>query len=109
MDCVFCKIAKKERTEDMVYEDDELFAIKDINPKAPVHLLIIPKQHIASVREMGREKGELVSEMIFLAKRLAEEKNLEGYKLLFNVGKDGGQIIEHLHLHLLGGKPAELP
>ncbi len=108
-DCIFCKIAKKEEKTEIIYEDDETVAFKDIYPKAPFHLLIVPKRHIESVATLRDEDKETVSHLIFVAKKIAEEKKISGYKLLFNVGKDGGQIVEHLHLHLLSGKTPEIP
>ncbi len=101
MDCIFCKIINKEKPADFLYEDDKVIVIKDINPKAPVHLLIIPKKHIPSVEEVGLEDRELMGDLILTAKNIAKEKNLNGYKLLINVGRSVGQIIDHLHMHLL--------
>lgn len=94
---------------DFVYEDDNFFVIKDIAPKAPVHLLLIPKKHIFSISSLTEEDKTLIGELIFLAKKIADEKKLTGYKLIFNVGREGGQMIDHLHLHLLSGKLGELP
>lgn len=103
--CLFCQIAQGKEKADIVYQNDELIVIKDINPKAPVHLLIIPKKHIQSINQLTEEDGPLISQMIFLAKRLAQEQGIAetGYRLTFNVGRGGGQLIDHLHLHLLGG------
>ena len=109
MDCLFCKIANKEVPSDIVYEDDKFVAFKDIAPKAPLHLLIVPKKHIASIDHVGVEDKTLIGELILVAQKIAREKNLKGYKLLINVGREGGQIIDHLHLHLLSGRPTELP
>ncbi len=105
MECLFCKIAQNQQKADFVYQDDKLAAFKDINPKAPVHLLIVPKKHIKSINHLQEEDREIISEMIFRAKKLAQEQNIaeSGYRLIFNVGRGGGQIIDHLHLHLLGG------
>lgn len=99
MDCIFCQIINKEKSSDIVYEDEKIIAIKDINPKAPVHLLIIPKEHIVSVNEL--KDKELIGDLVFVAREIAKDKNLNGYKLLINVGKPAGQLIDHLHLHLL--------
>ena len=101
MDCIFCKIINKEKPADFLYEDDKVIVIKDINPKAPVHLLIIPKKHILSVEEIGLGDRELMGDLILTAKKIAKEKNLNSYKLLINVGRNAGQIIDHLHMHLL--------
>ncbi len=109
MDCIFCKIIDKETPSDIIYENDEVIVIKDVNPKAPVHLLIIPKKHIPSVNHIEAKDKALIGDLILTAKEIAEEKNLKGYKLLINVGREGGQIIDHIHLHLLSGRPIELP
>lgn len=101
MDCIFCQIINKEKSSDIIYEDDRFIIIKDINPKAPVHLLIIPKKHINSVNEVEKEDKELMGDLILAAKNIAKEKNLNGYKLMINIGREGGQIVDHLHLHLL--------
>ena len=109
MDCLFCKIVNKEIPSNLVYEDDKIIAFKDINPKAPVHLLIVPRKHIPSVNHLEIGDKPLMGELIFVAQKIAKEKKLKGYKLLINVGREGGQIIDHLHLHLLSGKPIKLP
>jgi histidine triad (HIT) family protein len=101
MDCLFCKISKGEIPSQKVFENDKVFAFNDINPKAKIHVLIVPKKHIESIKHIEVEDRELLGEMFLAAKEIAKEKNLSGYKLIFNVGKDGGQIIDHLHLHLL--------
>lgn len=101
MECLFCKIINKEVPSDIVYEDDKVIAFKDIHPKAPLHLLIIPKKHIPSVDHLEIEDKTLMGELILAAKKIAKEKNLKGYKLQINVGRPAGQLIDHLHLHLL--------
>lgn len=101
MDCIFCKIIDKETPSNVIYENDEVIVIKDVNPKAPVHLLIIPKKHIPSVNHIETKDKALMGDLILTAKKIAKEKNLKGYKLLINVGREGGQIIDHIHLHLL--------
>ena len=103
MDCIFCKIINKEKPSDFVYENDKFIVIKDINPKAPIHLLIIPKKHIHSVNHFEEGDKELIGEMILCAKKIAKEKNLAGYKLLINVGRKAGQMVDHIHIHLLSG------
>jgi histidine triad (HIT) family protein len=108
-DCLFCKIIKGEIPSEKVFENEKILVIKDIHPKAEVHLLILPKKHIVSVNHLEEEDKELVGELIFTAQRIAKEKNLKGYKLIINVGREGGQLIDHLHLHLLSGKKIELP
>ncbi len=105
MDCLFCQIARHQQKADVVYENEELIVFKDINPKALVHLLIVPKKHIKSINELVKKDKDLVSQMIFLAKELAKKRGMvkKGYRLTFNVGRGGGQLINHLHLHLMGG------
>ena len=105
MACLFCQIVNKEMPADIIYEDEKFVVFKDIKPKAPVHLLILPKKHIPSVQHLEIEDKELIGELFLLAKKIAQEKGIaeKGYKLVFNVGKGGGQIIEHLHLHLIAG------
>lgn len=112
--CIFCKIAAKQIPADVVYEDDELLAFKDINPAAPVHLLVIPKQHIDSLSDCTDAQAPLLGKMLALAPKLAldhgiavklgaDGKRSGGYKALFNVGPNGGQEVYHLHLHVYGG------
>lgn len=103
MDCVFCKIINKEIPAEFVYEDESVSVFEDIKRDLPVHYLIVPKEHIQSIAHLQSNHQEIISKMIFTAKRLAEEKGLRGYKLVFNVGREGGQLIDHLHLHLMGG------
>lgn len=100
-ECLFCKIANKKEKAEIVYEDDKVLAFKDINPKAPVHLLIIPKRHIPSVNHLEIEDKILMGELILAAQKIAKGKKLKGYQLRINVGRLAGQIIDHLHLHLL--------
>ena len=109
MDCIFCKIANKEMAGEIIYENDKISAFKDIHPKAAFHILIVPKKHIESVDKLEENDKELVGEMALAAKKIAKDNNIIGYKLVINVGRDGGQIVDHLHMHLLGGKPTELP
>lgn len=86
-----------------VFEDERVMVIKDIHPKAPVHILVMPKRHIESVAHLGEEDRAEVSYLVYTAKKVAEDLSLKGYKLVFNVGREGGQEVDHLHLHLLGG------
>lgn len=104
MACIFCQIINKEKPSDILYEDNNVIVIKDINPRAPVHLLIVPKKHIVSVNEAGNEDKELMGDLILTAQKLAKEKNLKGYKLMINVGRAAGQLVDHLHIHLLSGR-----
>jgi len=101
--CLFCDIINKKLDSDFIFEDNEVIVISDIHPKAPVHMLIIPKKHIESVKEINEVEKNLLFKIIKTAKDIAETKQLKGFKLIFNVGKEGGQIVDHLHLHLLGG------
>lgn len=100
---VFCKIIKKVRPAEFVDEDESFIVIKDIRPKAPIHLLIIPKKHIISIKELKEDDLKMAGELILKAKTTAEKLNIDGYKLIFNVGRQAGQIVDHLHLHLLAG------
>lgn len=109
MECLFCKIIKKQIPSEILYEDERIIAFKDINPKAPVHFLIVPKKHIPSVNHVEIQDKTLMGELILAAQKIAKERKLGGYKLMINVGRDGGQIIDHLHLHLLSGNPTDLP
>lgn len=103
MDCLFCKIASGEVSSEIIYEDDELKAFTDIRPSAPVHILVIPKIHIESIAHLEENHNDIIAKLIYRAKQIAADRDLLGYKLVFNVGREGGQVIDHLHLHLLGG------
>lgn len=100
-DCIFCKIINGQIPSTKVYENDKVFCFNDINPKAKTHILIIPKKHIESIKVLGQADREVISEIIFTAQKIAQDKNMDGYKLLFNVGREGGQLVGHMHLHLL--------
>ena len=110
-DCLFCKIINKEISSEILYENDKFIVFKDINPKAPLHLLIIPKKHIPSINHLEIKDKELIGELFLITKKITKEHGVskKGYKLVFNVGRGGGQLIDHVHLHLLSGKPVELP
>ncbi|OGF74774.1 histidine triad nucleotide-binding protein [Candidatus Giovannonibacteria bacterium RIFCSPHIGHO2_02_FULL_46_20] len=103
MDCIFCKIIHKEVPAEVLRETQDVVMIPDIRPSAPIHYLIISKRHIASIRDVDHNDEKLLGHMVHAAKEGAEQLGLSGYKLVFNVGKDGGQIVDHIHLHLLGG------
>ena len=105
-DCIFCQIAQGQTETQMLYQSDTLVVFKDINPHAPVHLLLVPKEHIRSVNDLTDADQEILAELILVAKEMAKEQGVDksGYKLLYNVEKGGGQLIFHLHLHLLGGR-----
>lgn len=102
-DCIFCKIVKKEMPADFIYEDSHVIAFKDIKPSAPVHYLVVSKEHIPSIAHLRSDHKDVIAALIFVGKEVAELMKLKGYKLVFNVGREGGQIIDHLHLHVLGG------
>lgn len=102
--CIFCKIVKKELPAEIIYEDDKIIAFKDIKPLTPIHFLIVPKKHIHSVDHVEIEDKTLMGELIMAAQKIAREKNIQGYKLQINVGRNAGQMVDHLHLHLLAGK-----
>jgi histidine triad (HIT) family protein len=104
-DCLFCKIVNREIPSEFLYEDDAYVVFKDINPAAPVHLLLVPKKHIRSINDLTGEDRDILSGLFMVAKEIAREQgvNESGYKLLFNVEKGGGQEIFHIHLHLIGG------
>lgn len=110
-DCIFCKIASGDIPASKVYEDEEVLAFHDIQPMAPVHVLIIPKEHIESVSALTRDEDELLCHMIAVARRVAREMGVAetGYRLVSNVGADGGQTVPHLHLHLIGGRSLAWP
>ncbi len=105
-ECLFCRIAAGEIPSNTVYQDGEFLAFRDINPQAPKHLIIIPKTHIASLAELTGQQQGLIGRMIILARNLAEKEGLaeRGYRLAINYGPEGGQVIPHLHLHLIGGR-----
>lgn len=106
-ECIFCQIAAGKSPANIEYSDNEVTVFWDINPRAAVHLLVVPKRHIASVNEMAEADERLFGHLINIARKVAQEKGLaqDGYRLVFNVGKHSGQVVDHLHLHLLGGQP----
>lgn len=105
-DCLFCKIIKGEIPSNKVYEDDDILAFYDINPVAPIHILVIPKKHIASVAHLSKEDEPLIGKIYSVINKIAEEKEFKenGFKVIVNVGKDGGQEVMHLHYHILAGE-----
>ena len=105
-DCVFCKIIDGDIPSERVYEDEHTYAFRDIAPKAPVHILIVPKEHIASISDLTAENSHMAAKCLETAAKLAEAENLGGgYRVISNTGPDAGQTVFHLHFHLLGGKP----
>lgn len=109
-DCIFCKIIQKQAEADIVFEDDTTVAFKDIRPKAPVHVLIAPKAHVADLNAFHEGQEVLLGQLLFRAAALAQELGIaqSGYKVITNVGDHGGQIIHHFHFHLLGGEPIKV-
>jgi len=105
-DCIFCKIAAKEIAVELLYEDAEVLAFRDINPQAPVHVLIIPKKHVASLLELSNEDNALLIRMHGVVRQMAEKLGIaeEGFRLVVNTRDNGGQTVHHLHFHLLGGR-----
>jgi histidine triad (HIT) family protein len=105
-ECIFCRIAAGEVPSDIVYQDEDFLAFRDILPKAPTHVLIIPKTHITSVAELTERQQKLAGRLILIAKNLAEKEGIakNGYRLVINCGPEGGQVVPHLHLHLIGGR-----
>jgi histidine triad (HIT) family protein len=104
--CIFCKIIDKEIPSTIVYEDDEILAFKDINPVAPVHILIIPKKHIPTITDMSEDDLALIGRIHLVAGEIAKDAGIfdQGFRLVNNCRSDGGQVVYHLHFHLLGGK-----
>lgn len=105
--CIFCRIINREVPGDIVYEDDHVVAFRDINPQAPVHLLIVPRRHIPSLAGATADDTELLGRLLQAANALAKQFELDGsgYRVVTNCGNNGGQVVYHLHFHLLGGKP----
>ncbi|HEY8490597.1 MAG TPA: histidine triad nucleotide-binding protein [Dehalococcoidia bacterium] len=105
-ECLFCKMASGEMDVSKLYDDAEVFAIRDINPRAPVHFMVIPKRHIPSVAEVGEAEGSLLGRIFSVANQVAQQEGIaeSGYRFAFNYGRDGGQTIGHLHMHVLGGR-----
>ena len=109
--CIFCKIIHGAIPCTKVYEDDKIIAFNDINPEAPVHILMIPKKHISSLNELQEEDGELIAHIFLKAKEIAKEHGVleNGYRIVANCGENGGQTVMHIHFHLLGGRNLSWP
>ena len=103
--CLFCRIAAGELPADRVFEDDEVLAFKDIHPQAPFHCLVIPKTHVATLNDFSPQQSALIGRLLLAAKRIAAENGLPGYRVAMNVNREGGQVVFHAHLHVLGGRP----
>ena len=110
-DCLFCKIVAGEIPAEVVHASDNVLAFRDIDPKAPVHLLLIPKAHIESARDLREKDGAMLGELFSAAAHLAKAEGIDaaGWRIVSNVGEDGGQAVFHLHFHLLGGRPMTWP
>ncbi len=110
-DCIFCEIVNKRMKSEMILEDEDLVAFKDINPQAPVHILVVPRKHIESVQDLKADDMSLLATMILEAQKIAEKNNIneDGYRLVINKGVNGGQTVSHLHVHLLGGRRMTWP
>ncbi len=106
MDCIFCQIITGKVSSEILYQDEEVIAFRDINPQAPTHLIIIPKRHISSITHLSEAESPLIGHMVNIANRLAKGEDIfeSGYRLAINCGEEGGQLVPHLHLHLLGGR-----
>ncbi|MCP0914553.1 MULTISPECIES: histidine triad nucleotide-binding protein [Legionella] len=110
MSCLFCKITRGEIPANIVFEDTEIMAFRDINPQAPTHILVIPKQHIATINDADTKDEQLLGRMLLAARKIAQIEGLaKGYRLVFNVNSDGGQEVYHIHLHVLGGRQMTWP
>jgi histidine triad (HIT) family protein len=109
--CLFCKIAKKGIPAKVVYEDETILAFEDIHPKAPTHVLIIPKDHYASLNDVPEDKGDLLSHILIKARQIARDKGIaeSGYRIVLNTARDSGQEVFHIHFHLLGGRKMSWP
>jgi len=107
--CLFCKIIRKELKSNIEYEDETLIAIHDINPQAPVHLLFIPKKHVAQISTMSSEDSVLAGRLLYKVKEIAEKRGWQHYRLVFNNGAEAGQSVFHIHLHLLSGRRMQWP
>lgn len=111
MDCIFCKIVRQELPATLVYQDEEIVAFDDLHPRAPIHKLIIPRKHIATINDIEKSDVALVGHLIYTAKLLAKENGLakDGYRIVMNCNKNAGQEVFHIHLHLLGGRQMSWP
>ncbi|HXZ36890.1 MAG TPA: histidine triad nucleotide-binding protein [Thermodesulfobacteriota bacterium] len=104
MTCTFCQIIARELPAEILFEDKDLIVFKDINPEAPIHLLIVPKTHFDSLNSLDEKTAQIGAQMFLAAKKMAESQGIQsGYKVFINCGRDAGQVIPHLHMHLMGG------
>ena len=110
MSCLFCKIIEGTIPSKAVYQDEQCFAFSDINPQAPVHFLVAPREHIDSLAQAGKEHAALLGHLLLAAAEIARSKGLsDGYRVVINTGDHGGQTVDHLHVHVLGGRPMHWP
>ena len=111
MDCVFCKIADGKIPSDVIYEDEDVIAFNDLDPQAPIHFLVIPKKHIESIAKLEESDLKILDSIFLTIKKIASEKGLDenGYRVVTNIGEDGGQSVPHLHFHVLGGRGFKWP
>lgn len=110
MPCIFCKIVNDEIPSEKVYEDNDILAFKDLNPAAPIHILIIPKKHISSLNDVKSEDIEILGKLLLTTSKIAKEQGLsKGYRVVNNCGEDGGQTVDHIHFHLLGERKLQWP
>ena len=110
-DCLFCKMIAGEIPCDIVYENESVFAFRDIDPKAPTHILLIPRKHIRSINELGESEQNLAGELLLTAKKIAKDEGIDesGFRTIFNTNSDGGQTVFHIHMHILGGRKMAWP
>ena len=110
-DCLFCKIVSGEISCDKLYENDKLVAFRDIDPKAPVHILVIPKKHIKSINDLESSDKYLAGELILASKKIAKDQGIDskGFRTIFNTNDDGGQTVYHIHMHMMGGRQMKWP
>jgi histidine triad (HIT) family protein len=109
--CIFCRVVRNEARADIVYRSEQVTAFRDVRPQAPIHILIVPNSHIESVNQLQPEHGEMLAQLLLTARQLARQEGLadSGYRLVINIGSQGGQSVDHLHLHLLGGRRMTWP
>jgi len=111
MACLFCDIATHKMSSDIIYEDDDVTAFRDISPQAPTHILIIPKEHIPTVNDLTEKNADIIGKLFLTGKKLAKQEGIadDGYRLVMNCNKNAGQAVFHIHLHLLGGRQLQWP
>ncbi len=110
-DCLFCRMVAGEISADVVYEDDDVLAFRDINPQAPTHVLVVPKEHIGTINELNSSDAQIMGQLFLAAKKVAEQEGIAevGYRTVMNCNEDAGQTVFHIHLHVLGGRRMTWP